>query len=1023
MMIIHGGFSMATRSADKTTELLEKRFQKSPSSRVFSRLADAHRKEGNINRAIELCMSGIQSHPDYITGHLILGRCYYEQENYNGAFDEFKTVCSVDRHNQIAIKMLADIFVHQGMKQKAGSLYAILSKIDPFNKSLEKLTSQYQPDKITDLFEILGIESPGEQVIWEPSQEQSITEQKPFDDQFDTDLSEDQSLTEQFPVEQISDNTVAIDGDAISQQLSSIFDDESSSGEQQGEQPFFEDSTTDNNSLVQEITTDSIIDESTDITGQDISSRIDELFSEPTDSSGSSVGNSLPELFIEDDDTTKGLDNVSESTASIDHGDFSSLIEDKKQNENTDSEESDKTETLTNINDQDDLILERTSTPDAVDPFTGENALSEFEETMQFDKSFLDNVMGKDDNQTTEEAQNSSSQSLFEQAKDDLEINEIPSLPQPSESDFFSKDNLQELIDSPINTIDSPGNGGIDELKPEPSLIAEQSKDDSDFQNLDLSLSEELNSGSDSDAMLTDEAIVQKKDDFLIPDPQLQDKPELEIKNEHSGAFSGDENNDFQLQGTLPELPQIENDIELIVPDNESEKEQIENPNSESEVWEQLPEDRIDDNPELQMEPFQQSAEESDSTGNYEDKNHLPGTFQDDLEVVDISEDKSELDQLSVEHGDDVLTDMDVLVSDEEFSSVSGNDIIEKMDALFPDEKTVIDSGLKNNETVIEKQNQPVKDQQLIEDVNLDVVSDEPAAETNSSEMTDPFENPSLEPQQSSIETDEPCSLENTVNSDSTSDFADSDQDEMCDIISGEDVKDRLDQFFPSDNLISNSSAGMIPPDNNESEDDLSDFYTIFGDSAENGQPVDDLSGLEQIEMEIPSETETPVSFYDEWNDVCSMQDQNESEEKGPKEKILKTDIQSKKTIPETNSQSDEQQNQSRPYTIPDHVLTPTLADIYFQQGQSDLAIQIYTRLLSRDPENENLQQRLQQVKMTAETGVFNSDYKVVTDDSQKTVSENSAAKKKKIVVDNRPLAGVRIKKRKTNGGTNLKAK
>ncbi|HEX2957808.1 MAG TPA: tetratricopeptide repeat protein, partial [Chitinispirillaceae bacterium] len=284
-------------------------------------------------------------------------------------------------------------------------------------------------------------------------------------------------------------------------------------------------------------------------------------------------------------------------------------------------------------------------------------------------------------------------------------------------------------------------------------------------------------------------------------------------------------------------------------------------------------------------------------------------------------------------------------------------------------------------------------------------------AETNSSEMTDPFENPSLEPQQSSIETDEPCSLENTVNSDSTSDFADSDQDEMCDIISGEDVKDRLDQFFPSDNLISNSSAGMIPPDNNESEDDLSDFYTIFGDSAENGQPVDDLSGLEQIEMEIPSETETPVSFYDEWNDVCSMQDQNESEEKGPKEKILKTDIQSKKTIPETNSQSDEQQNQSRPYTIPDHVLTPTLADIYFQQGQSDLAIQIYTRLLSRDPENENLQQRLQQVKMTAETGVFNSDYKVVTDDSQKTVSENSAAKKKKIVVDNRPLAGVRIKK------------
>jgi tetratricopeptide (TPR) repeat protein len=47
---------------------------------------------------------------------------------------------------------------------------------------------------------------------------------------------------------------------------------------------------------------------------------------------------------------------------------------------------------------------------------------------------------------------------------------------------------------------------------------------------------------------------------------------------------------------------------------------------------------------------------------------------------------------------------------------------------------------------------------------------------------------------------------------------------------------------------------------------------------------------------------------------------------------------------------------------LPDHILTPTFAQIYLEQGQPYLAKQIYERLLSQDPENDEYNLRLEEV-------------------------------------------------------------
>lgn len=145
---------MATQTA---TLELEKRLQANPDSLAFSRLADQYRKAGDISRAIDLCVRGLEKHPGYVTGRIILGRCYLEQENLDMAVEAFTDVCKLDRRNIVALKMIADIFMRKGSAGNAGDLYALLASMDPWNDTLAKIAARNHGSGRRDLYEILGL--------------------------------------------------------------------------------------------------------------------------------------------------------------------------------------------------------------------------------------------------------------------------------------------------------------------------------------------------------------------------------------------------------------------------------------------------------------------------------------------------------------------------------------------------------------------------------------------------------------------------------------------------------------------------------------------------------------------------------------------------------------------------------------------------------------------------------------------------------------------------------------------------
>lgn len=55
---------------------LEARLASNPASASFARLASYYLREGQVQKAVDICLEGLKRYPTYSTAHLVLGKCY-----------------------------------------------------------------------------------------------------------------------------------------------------------------------------------------------------------------------------------------------------------------------------------------------------------------------------------------------------------------------------------------------------------------------------------------------------------------------------------------------------------------------------------------------------------------------------------------------------------------------------------------------------------------------------------------------------------------------------------------------------------------------------------------------------------------------------------------------------------------------------------------------------------------------------------------------------------------------------------
>ena len=114
-------------------EKLERRWAENPKGRNFAPLADAYRKAGELDRAIELCHNGLELHPDYVSAHIVLGRCLVDMKNDPGAEGVFRKVLDLDPENILALRMLAELTERNERYDEAVKWIDRLIAADPMN--------------------------------------------------------------------------------------------------------------------------------------------------------------------------------------------------------------------------------------------------------------------------------------------------------------------------------------------------------------------------------------------------------------------------------------------------------------------------------------------------------------------------------------------------------------------------------------------------------------------------------------------------------------------------------------------------------------------------------------------------------------------------------------------------------------------------------------------------------------------------------------------------------------------------
>lgn len=127
-----------------------KKLDTNPESLVFVPLAEAYRKSGMLDEAIETCQKGLKYHPTYMSGRIVLGRSYMEKGMMQEAAEEFKKVASADVNNIMAHSLLAQICMKRQQYAEAIKEFQKVLTLNPedglaqemLNKALE-LASQH----------------------------------------------------------------------------------------------------------------------------------------------------------------------------------------------------------------------------------------------------------------------------------------------------------------------------------------------------------------------------------------------------------------------------------------------------------------------------------------------------------------------------------------------------------------------------------------------------------------------------------------------------------------------------------------------------------------------------------------------------------------------------------------------------------------------------------------------------------------------------------------------------------------
>ncbi len=121
---------------------LKKKYEENPDSLVFAPLADAFRKQGNLEEALKICQNGLLKHPTYTSAQVVLGKILHAKGRVEDALTELKKVLEIDPENIAAHSLLGTIYMERKEFQVAIEEYQKVLTLNPDDEDAQSALKQ-----------------------------------------------------------------------------------------------------------------------------------------------------------------------------------------------------------------------------------------------------------------------------------------------------------------------------------------------------------------------------------------------------------------------------------------------------------------------------------------------------------------------------------------------------------------------------------------------------------------------------------------------------------------------------------------------------------------------------------------------------------------------------------------------------------------------------------------------------------------------------------------------------------------
>lgn len=131
-------------SRNETLTSLLREYQEDPRSRVFAKLADEYRKQGLVGQAIEIIEEGLEFHPGFSPGLLVMAHCFFDKKRYADSLKVVNKLLTQNPQNFRAERLRADIYLRLGQSSAAIDSLNRIVEMAPRDREAVKLLEELE---------------------------------------------------------------------------------------------------------------------------------------------------------------------------------------------------------------------------------------------------------------------------------------------------------------------------------------------------------------------------------------------------------------------------------------------------------------------------------------------------------------------------------------------------------------------------------------------------------------------------------------------------------------------------------------------------------------------------------------------------------------------------------------------------------------------------------------------------------------------------------------------------------------